>query len=223
MIAFKNKATIGNGIYTVPDLALILQLPAPKVRRWLNDFYDGRLAAGKGAYSWGEGREKATSFLTLVEFYVFYLLREQKLSASKILEAHRHMSKELKTPFPFASYKLLVNEHQILYGVETDTWVRIDQSNQIVIHKILETFFKKIDFSENELALRFWPLGKEHAVVVDPHHQFGQPVINGTNINADTIYSMYQSGESTATIGILYDLTAAQVADAIRFCKRAAA
>ncbi|MBA4139412.1 MAG: DUF433 domain-containing protein [Segetibacter sp.] len=26
--------------------------------------------------------------------------------------------------------------------------------------------------------------------------QFGQPVIRGTNINAVTIFSMYQSGES---------------------------
>jgi uncharacterized protein (DUF433 family) len=223
LIAFKNKTEIGNGIYTIPDLALILQLPPHKVRRWLTDFYDGRLANGKGAYSWGEGREKATNFLTLVEFYVFYLLREQKLSAGNVLEAHKHMAKELKTAYPFASHKLLVNKKQILYGTDDDTWVRADKTNQIVIHKMIESFFKKIDFSENDLAQWFWPLGKNHHVVVDPHLQFGQPVINGTNINAATVYSMHESGESISTIGILYDLTEAQVNDAIRFCKREAA
>lgn len=223
MIAFKNDIQLGNGIYTIPDLALILQLPPHKVRRWLNDFYDQRLAASKGKYSWGEGREKATNFLTLIEFYVFYLLREQKIGAGKILDAHRHMSKELKTPYPFASYKLLVNKKQILYGIDDDTWVHADKSNQIVIHKMIADFFKKVDFSDNDLATRFWPLGKDHSIVVDPRHQFGQPVIHGTNVNAATIYSMYESGEPLSTIGILYDLTEEQVNDAIAFCKRKAA
>lgn len=202
---------------------MILQLPQHRVRRWLVDFYDQRLAGENGAYSTGQGRERTTNFLTLIEFYVFYMLREHKIGAGKILQAHRHMSKQLKTRYPFASYQLLVNERQILYGVDEDTWVRADKSNQVVIHKLITDFFKKIDFSENELAQRFWPLGKDHHIVVDPHHQFGQPVIKGTNINAATLFSMYVSGEPIATIGILYDLTEAQVNDAITFCKRKAA
>jgi uncharacterized protein (DUF433 family) len=219
----KNYIALGNGIYTVPDLALILHLPQAKVRRWLSDFYDQRLALNTGRYSWGEGRDKATNFLTLIEFYVFYKLREQNIAASKILEAHKNMSKELKTPYPFASHKLLVSKKNILYEANLDTWVHADKSNQIIIHRLIEDFFKKIDFWADALAQRFWPLGKEHSVVVDPHHQFGQPVIHGTNINAATIYSMYQSGEPLSTIGILYDLTEGQVNDAIAFCKRKAA
>ena len=223
MIAVKNDIQLGNGIYTIPDLALILQLHKHKVRRWLTDFYDQRLGGNSGKYSWGQGREKATNFLTLIEFYVFYLLREQKIGVGKILAVHKHMSKELKTPYPFASYKLLVNKKDILYGIDDNTWAHADKSNQIVIHKMIEDFFKKIDFSDNDLAKRFWPLGKDHSIVVDPHHQFGQPVIHGTNINAATIYSMYESGEPLSTIGILYDLTEEQVNDAITFCKRKAA
>jgi uncharacterized protein (DUF433 family) len=220
---FKNHIQLGNGIYTIPDLALILQLPQPKVRRWLTDFYDERLAGDKDKYSWGTGKDRATNFLTLIEFYIFYLLRDQKIGAGKILEAHKHMSKELKTPYPFASHQLLINSKSIFYQVTSDTWVHADKTNQIVIHKLIEQFCKKIDFANNSLAKRFWPLGKNHSVVVDPEHQFGQPVITGTNINAATIYSMYQSGEPIPTIGILYDLTEEQVNDAIFFCKRKAA
>lgn len=224
MIAFKNDIELGNGIYTVPDLSLILRLPLHKVRRWLAEFYDERLGeAYKGKYSWGTGKDKATNFLTLIEFYVFYMLREQGMSVGRILKAHNYMRKELNTNYPFASYKLLVNEKEILYGIDEDTWVRADKTNQIVIHKIIKDFFQKLDFSDNDLAQRYWPLGKDHSVVVDPHHQFGQPVIHGTNINAATIYSMYESGEPKPAIGILYDLTEEQIDDAIAFCKRKAA
>lgn len=224
MISFENHIKLGNGIYTVPDLALILELPQHRVRRWLSDFYDERLGkVNQGKYSWGEGRGKATNFMTLIEFYVFYVLREQKMSIDKILKAHNYMSKELKTPYPFASYKLLVNKKDILYRMSEETWVHANYSKQIIIHQIITGFFKKIDFSDKDLAERFWPLGKERNIVVDPHHQFGQPVINGTNINAATIFSMYESGEPKSTIGILYDLTEGQVDDAIAFCKRKAA
>ena len=223
MRSFKNDIQLGAGLYTVPDLALILQLPQHRVRRWLTDFFDQRLAGTDGNYSWGEGKDRGTNFLTLIEFYVFYMLRHQKVSVAKILEAHKHMAKELKTYYPFASYKLLVSKNQILYGKDEETWVRADNTNQIVIHKILEQFFLKIDFSDKDLAQRLWPMGRESSIVVDPHHQYGQPVISGTNITAETINSMYESGESQSTIGILYDLTEKQVNDAIDFCKHKAA
>ena len=219
-----NQLQLGKGIYTVPDLALILHLPQHKVRRWLADFYDIRLGdLYEHSYSRGTGKDKTTNFLTLIEFYVFYMLREQGLGVNKILEAHKHMSKELKTKYPFASYKLLVNAKNILYGVDDNTWVHADKTNQIVIEKLIRDFFTKVHFSEKHIAEKFWPLGKDHSIVVDPHHQFGQPVISGTNVNASTLYSMYESGESLPTLGILYDLTEQQVKDAIAFCKSAAA
>lgn len=79
---------------------------------------------------------------------------------------------------------------------------------------------KQVDYNG---YITWGKLGKEHDIVVDPHHQFGQPVIQGTNINAATIFSMYQSGESVWTIGTLYDITEEQVNDAILFCKPKAA
>ena len=224
MNAFKTSIELGNGIYTVPDIALILHLSQHKVRRWLAIFYDERLGKKyNGKYSWGEGRSKGTNFLTLIEFYVFYQLREQKISALKILEAHGQMSKELNTNYPFATYQLLVDGKQILYALEEGVWVHADSTNQLVITEVLESFCKKIEFSDENLARRFWPLGKNHNIVVDPNHQFGQPIISGTNINAGNIFSMYESGEEISTISILYDLTEEQVNDAIAFCKSKAA
>ncbi|MEJ7676895.1 MAG: hypothetical protein WKG06_03265 [Segetibacter sp.] len=56
---------------------------------------------------------------------------------------HQHISKELKTAYPFASYKLLVDGKEVLYALEEDTWVRADKSKQIVIKKIIEGFLRK--------------------------------------------------------------------------------
>ena len=85
-----NKPEIGYGIYTYPDVAAILDLPGTMVRRWINDFWDIRFIGNElKRYSWGDGREKYINFLTLIEFYTFFRLRELKISTQKIIKAHQ--------------------------------------------------------------------------------------------------------------------------------------
>lgn len=58
-------------------------------------------------------------------------------------------------------------------------------------------------------------MGKDKKIIVDPHHQFGQHVIEDTNILAETIFDLYQAGESPAFISRLYQLKEEDVKDAI--------
>lgn len=216
--------TLGAGIYSVPDVAFLLRLPQQKVRRWIRDFWDSRLAENYDSkYSWGEGKNKATNFYTLIEFYVFYQLRELKVSTKKILTAHEEMALHLKTQYPFASSKVLTTGKSILFTLDDGTTIQADKSKQIVFREIIESFCKKIEFSENELAQRYWPLGKKHSIIVDPHHQFGQPVIDNTNLLAENIYNLYSAGESIQFLSRLYDLKSNEVKDAIELFNRNAA
>ena len=67
------------------------------------------------------------------------------------------------------------------------------------------------------MAKKFFPLSNSKNVVVDPKKQFGQPIINGTTIKTETIYSLYRGGETVESISILYNLTPEKVQDAIAF------
>jgi len=163
------------------------------------------------------------NFLTMIEFYVFYKMREHQISASKILKAHDYLAKTLNTPYPFASRQVLINGKDVLYNPDGELWINADKSEQIVIYEILKEFSVKIDFTDTRIAKRFWPLGRDRAVVVDPHHKFGQPILKGTNINTATIFAMYSSGEQIATISELYDISPEEIQDAIAFSKQSAA
>lgn len=212
----KATSRLGEGIYSIPDIAFLLRLPTYKVRRWLNDFWDARLGEKyKQKYSWGEGREKATNFYTLIEFYVFYQLRELKVGPKTIFQAHEEMAKQLSTPFPFASAKLLTDGRSVLYSLQDGTTVRADKSRQIALRQIIEDFCKKIDFSDTQLAEKYYPLGKNSNIVVDPNHQFGQPTIVDTNILAETIYSLHSAGESNTFLSKLYQLPEKDIEAAI--------
>jgi uncharacterized protein (DUF433 family) len=210
------NSKLGEGIYSIPDIAFLLRLPRPRVRRWLDDFWNSRLGPKyRQKYSWGEGRSKATNFYTLIEFYVFYQLRELKVGPKVIFAAHEEMTNHLNTPFPFASAQILTDGRSILYSLQDGTTVHADKSKQITLRQIIQDFCKKIEFADSQLAERYFPLGKSSNIVVDPHHQFGQPTIAHTNILAQTIYNFHKAGESNNFIAKLYDLPLKDVTAAI--------
>ena len=207
---------LGGGIYTIPEVAFILKLPTAKVRRWMKDFWDdGFSKSNYVEYSWGTGREKGTNFFTLIEFYVFYQLREINVSVKKIIAAHQEMAELLETAYPFASSKILSDGKSILFILNDGTVVNADKSRQAAFKQIIEDFCKKIEFSTSDIAERFYPLGKEKHIIIDPHHQFGQPVVEETNILAQTLYDLYTAGETVGFLTRLYDLREADVVCAI--------
>ncbi len=217
------EAELNSGIYTIPDVSKILQLPSPKVRRWIKEYWDTQFSSFNSThYSWGSGRYKAVNFYTLIEFFIFYQLRNCGLSCRKIIKAHQIIAKDLKTNYPFASTSLLAGEKDIFYYYDKDTIVKADEIAQIGIKKMIEDYCKKIEFDSNNLAERYWPLGKKHSIVVDPQHQFGRPIIKGTNILVETLYNYLKGGETIDFIASLFEITKKDVRDAIAFSKRVA-
>ena len=219
-----HKRELGAGIYTISDISHLLGFSQSKVRRYLNDYWDERLGKKlfNETYSWSTGNNiKAVNFYTLIELLTCFYLQEQGVAIRQILKSREIMAKDLNVPFPFASAKLLTDGKRIWYEFK-DSIINADGSKQSVFLEFIHDFAKKIDFNSNKIAEKFWPDGKQSSIVVDPHHQFGQPVIEGTNINAEVIFSMFESGEPINTIGILYDITEKEIRDVIRFYKRAA-
>jgi uncharacterized protein (DUF433 family) len=219
-----HKQQLGTGIYTVLDISKLLNLPQSKVRRYLNQYWDERL--GKKlfgqTYSWSVGNNvKAVNFYTLIELYTCFHLQEMGVTIRQILRSREAIAKDLNVPYPFASAKLLTYGNKIWYEFK-DCIVNADGSRQTDFVEFIRDFASKIEFNSNKIAGRFWPAGKLSSVVVDPHHQFGQPIIQGTNINTEVIFSMYESGEPLSAIGILYDITEKEIKDVIRFYNKAA-
>lgn len=225
MSIFENKAIIGGGIYTLPDVAEILNIDYSKVRRWVREYWDGKLGESfQRKYSWTVGKNPAIGFHTLVEMYVFIRFSEAGVKTQKLLEAHKMLSEKFATPFPFASEHVVdgikTDGRQVFFQEKDKTIVTLDASRQVKLD-FIKLFFKKLEFTKG-VASRLWPMGKSKPVVVDPDHQFGQPTVEGTNILTSTLYNLKQAGEPVAFIASLYELDEKQVKAAISFHKKAA-
>ncbi len=219
----QNIFDIGTGIYTIPDIASILRLPTAKVRRWMKEYWNEKFAQGEhNTFSQGSGKEQVTNFYTLIEFYTFYQLRLNGVSSDKINKAHEVLSNLYQTKYPFAKSNILTGSKNIFFNHEDGELIEADKGLQITIKQVLEPFCKNIDFDLNSLATRFYPLGKNHNIVIDPQRQFGQPVIGDTNVLTETVFDLHRAGESSKVIANIFELTSKQVKDAIDFHLRAA-
>ena len=224
MKAISHKNELGSGIYTIPDISRLLKMDRRKVTRYISDYLDDNIGKKlfSDTFSWSVNkRNKAVNFYVLIELFTFFKLQELGVTAKTILKARKSISKDLDIDYPFASSRLLTDGKKIWYRFQDDI-INADGTSQTNFVQIIEAFSSKVDFVKNSLAERFWPFGKKNSIVVDPHHQFGQPVVKGTNINAEVLYSMYRSGEPTSALAVLYDLTEKEVNDAINFYRTAA-
>ena len=173
-------------------------------------------------YIFGEAGNRAINFLSLIEFYTFFKLRVKELSTSQIRDLHRQLSSLLKTKYPFAKAQdFYVEKGQqakkgFVYYEYLENLSRYDKRYQFSL-RFIEEFLEKVEFDDNNLATRFFPLAESRNVVVDPKQQFGQPIATGTNIKTQTLYGLYNGGESLEDISNLYNIPIEKVRDAIAF------
>lgn len=222
---FENKLKIGNGIFTTQEIAQILQLPYHKVRTWITKYWDGELGKFyEQNYSWSIDNSKAVGFHTLIEFYVMMQFAEAGVKTKEVLKAHKELAEMYQTNFPFAVEEVLKNiktdKFKVYLRMNGDT-ISLDGTKQLNLG-LISMFFQNLDFGKDNLASRFWPLGKKRLVVCDPHHKFGQPTISGTNIQSEAIYNMYKAKEPIPFIASIYEVSEKAVKDAIKFHKNAA-
>ena len=214
-------AQIGQGVYTAADASRILKIPYPKTKYWFKYYARNKLSNSIDyIYHFEVKNVIAVNFLTLIEMYVFHTLKEKGVKTKIIVEAHTAMSQFLHTAYPFAKEDIFVNNKSLLFGSD-DHLITADRNLQTVIVQILRKFISKVQFNDDRIARKFYPLGKNRCVVVNPENQFGQPIIDGTNILAETIYNLSRGGDSPEFIAKLYDITLNQVEDAIEFAKAA--
>lgn len=220
------QPTLGQGIYSIPDTAIILDMPLNKVRSWVNKYWEMEFVKEvqfNEGYTWGEKSEKALHFMTLIEIIAVNSFREIGVSFPKIKLAHDMLANMLDTPYPFAHTELMSDGKRIFYEVDT-ALLEMNKKQQLSFTRLVAPYCKKIDFQDKtKLAERYWPLGKDHNIVVDPHHSFGQPVITGTNTTAEAIMNMLRAGESLELIASVYELNRKDVEDVQAFMKRSAA
>ena len=119
------------------------------------------------------------------------------------------------TMYPLASHRfetdgreIYVRRNDVLVGLLRRKW-------ETAWHEMLEPFLTQLDY-RGELAARWYPLGRESAVVIDPEYGFGLPVIEGTGFRTEIIAERFEH-EAEQEIADDLSLSVVQIQHALRF------
>lgn len=204
-----------SGVYLIPDASRILRVPQNVLRSWVS----GRAADSEKRHypagplkTQGERADKHLGFLVLIELFTIAQLRQRGVSMAVIRAARQELAERFDTPHPFALKGLMTSGKQLIKSLNQDVLLELGTNGQTAFQKVIQPFCESLDFNPtNSLASRFFPLGRELPIVVDPHHSFGRPVIEGTNISTEAIASLLRGGESVENIAESFQISLKEV------------
>ena len=183
-------------LYSIPECARYLGLPASTLRRWVTpgpSDPDVAANAPEPLVSPAGEPPAALSFTNLAELLILSGLRwDGKLSMWDVLTGIEQSTSQLQYPNPLA-------RSQFAY-VSPEA---------------------RLEYDADGFAKRFYPLirGRDDSrtVVIDPAIAFGRPVIAGSGVRTAVIASRIKAGESLGDVADDYLLQPHQVEDALHY------
>lgn len=215
-----NILEIGTGIYTLRDAQQLLGVPAQRMSRWLNSYWNNRFAS-ESDYTQKEGGIRYFNFYTLIELKVVSIMRDKGLSFKEIEKAHHLLAAHFKTSYPFAYKDLYISKNWIYFLTENGV-VSANEKWQYGIEEFIKPYANRIDFDEREKVAKALYLNDEKDIVAQPDVQLGEPVFTGTRIKAHDIFAYYEAGETIENLANDYGLSKVNIQHAIAFYSKAA-
>jgi uncharacterized protein (DUF433 family) len=193
----------GTGIYTSSEAAALLHERPETVRRWAYGYRRTRMG-GRTSHPplihtelpTIEGQD-ALTFVELIELLYIRAFERAGVSWNLIREAAGVAARMFSTRHPFALRQVYVDPRSVYGSVREDdgseSLVELVGHGQHAMPQLVKPFLEQIDFGADEVARRWWPMGREGGVVVDPLIAFGMPVVTAVGMRVHSLASAYDA------------------------------
>ena len=216
-------------MYTFGEAAQLAGVSTTTVKNWLFGY------AAKGRVVpplLPSETVEMVSFLQMIEIMVAARFRKnavgrRSLPFSTVREAYVNAREKWSIEYPFAHMKLEALGGHIVHFLEQggspDSFQALDVPEQFTLPGLLrrETT-EQIDYDQ-DLAARWFPIGKTVPIVVDPKLSTGLPVIQGRGVTVHAIRKRFQAGLRIDFIAKDFDMDPLLVETALQYGERVAA
>ncbi len=215
--------------YTIAQAARFAGTTSPTIRRWLMG-YKNRDRQMQPVFSDKldeDGSTPRLSFLDLCEIVVAVRFRKFHGDLEKVRQARkRALSQWPELQYPFASLNLKIMGGEMLHVFDEEYGgkplvisVGSPGEEQYTLPHMVEEALDLFHFdAEDRMAVRWFPAGRNSAVVVDPRFAGGRPTIQGRGVTVNGIYRRFKIGlEKQVAIARDLDITTDDVEEALRY------
>lgn len=221
-----NLVYLNAGIYSVAEASQLTRVSTTRIRRWLRGYKS--TTRGKTYDPLWRGQFKpidnrmALGFLDLMEIKFVGAFRVLGVSWHMIHRACEKAAERFPDEsHPFCTRRFLTDGKEIFIQLHKETGepslMEIVGSQQ-VFAEILGPYLKGLEFNAaNNILERWWPLGTDRGIVVDPKRNFGQPSIFERDIPTRVLAKSVQANGSIEIVAKWYDMKPALVKEAVEY------
>lgn len=220
---------VGVGVYTIPEAAILSKVPARTIRRWVGG-YSYHRPGGSAHHSpplWRQqiqprDGEIALSFRDLLEVRFVSFFRQAGVSWRKIRVAAECAEEIVRDSHPFST-KRFKTDGKSIYAELAERTGEVSlldlATRQYELKAVTDPFlFGGIEFEAAGIApVRWWPLGEDRRVVIDPRRSFGQPICHPESVPTSVLARAFEAERSVEVVARWHGVEAASVEDAIEF------
>lgn len=222
-----NGSLLGVGLYTVPEAARLTGIPQARLRRWLRGYTyrSGETLVASGPV-WQRQLPEidgtlGLGFLDLMEARFIDAFRRAAVPW-RVIRLCAERARELcGAEHPFATQRFRTDGRTIFAEI-------VDKAgepqlldlvkSQLAFGRVIgPSLYAGIEFSNRDVPVRWWPLGRQTAVVIDPARSFGQPIVSTAGIPTVVLADAVAAEGSVAKVARLYQLSTQSVHAALRF------
>ncbi|MCP5278877.1 MAG: DUF433 domain-containing protein [Thiobacillus sp.] len=225
---------VGVGLYTFGEASKLTKVPARDLHRWL-DGYSYKSRESDTLFEipplWDTeltGEEvEGISFHDLLEVRFVAAFRKLGVSLQTIRCASQHARDIFNHPYPFTCRRFQTDGRTIFaeaIEVTGETQFLDLVRKQYAFKQVIEpSLYRGIEFDKDELARRWFPMGRSKAVVLDPAIAFGKPTITNVGVRTSTLYEAFLAERTKQSVAKQYEVPLSAVEAAILFEERLSA
>ena len=220
-----STAFIGTGVYTVPEAARLLKIPARNIARWLG-FYAHRNKGERVDIPplWTPqlprvGGQIELGFRDLIELRFVQAFINAGLGLKTIRHCLEYARACVNDERPFSTRRFQTDGRTILRNSVSAAGAAemLDlKSRQYVFKQVIERTFKDLDIEADAVA-RWRPLNGKDSIVIDPARAFGQPVAADYGVPTIVLGQAVEAEGSAERVAQIYEVPVGVVRDAVKF------
>ena len=222
---------IGVGLYTFQEASKLTNIPSRDLRRWLDGYsyklrgFEGRVRTSPLWDTELAGKEiEGIGFHDLLEVRFVQAFRKHGVNLQTIRCASQHAREFFDHPYPFTCKRFQTDGRTIFATAlkEMGETQLLDLvKKQYAFSQVIEpSLYRGIEFGQDDLASRWYPVARSKAVLLDPQIAFGKPIVADGSIRTSTLYDAFKAEESKQIVSRLYEVPIGAVEAAIAFEER---
>lgn len=240
MNAASPPSIVGLGVYPLPEAARLAQLDRRTAQRWAEGYpyvHAGERRISPGVMPLSLGRIGGTRDLTFAELLTLRLVRAfrgLKLGLPTIKRVAIRAAADYDLATPFISRRFRTDGRKVFMELQRDEpsndapgiprhereLIEVLTGQRAFAEVVEPSLFANVDW-QDDLAARWWPMGKGSAVILDPAVIFGAPRIANTSVPTAAVATAVRAeggGENAiSAVAEWYGVPIEAVKDAVRF------